>query len=206
MDNNLKKRITLNLKSLGCNFIIEENFNVKNTFWRSRLMIFKGRKLFAAREEIKCYFHSEDKRGTRYWPTNINKISDLIDFFVIKSLFDYYIHVENAERLISDHSPLVVIIISKRVIKKENLLKLTSNQLKYLSTDNWRSNINLQVQIKDFLQLENEVELLVENVQVERRKASLLNKRKWIKISSSIGYRLKMRELEARKQKVWKKW
>lgn len=42
----------------------------------------KGKGLYEAGMEIKCEFHSTGK--PKYWPTDTNKIPDVIDFFVVK--------------------------------------------------------------------------------------------------------------------------
>ncbi|MGR0227430.1 hypothetical protein, partial [Klebsiella pneumoniae] len=40
-----------------------------------------------------------------YWPTDRNKIPDLIDFFVGKGISSGYIEIKNCDDLSSDHSP-----------------------------------------------------------------------------------------------------
>lgn len=89
---------------------------------------------------------------------------DLIDFFITKGLFVNYIHVENDEELMLDHSP-VVMTISEIVVKKENIPKLINNKT------NWNifcqiieGNINLQALIRN-PELEDETDRLIKSIQ-----------------------------------------
>ena len=43
-----------------------------------------------------------------YWPTDPNKIPDLIDFFIIKDVSSKYMQIEDILDLNSDHSPIVL--------------------------------------------------------------------------------------------------
>jgi endonuclease/exonuclease/phosphatase family metal-dependent hydrolase len=121
----MKDDYTHLFKKIRGNFIIGGDFNAKNTFWGSRLTSPKGKELFAAAQELKCEFYSGTK--PTYWPTDTNKIPDLIDFFVAKGLSDSYVYMENDESLISDHSP-VIMTVSETVIEKGNLPQLTNNK------------------------------------------------------------------------------
>jgi hypothetical protein len=67
---------------LNSRFIIGGDFNAKHTHWGSRLITPKGRELYKAAVARGCEFVSTGK--PTYWPTDHNKIPDLIDFFVIK--------------------------------------------------------------------------------------------------------------------------
>ena len=56
-----------------------------------------------------------------YWPTDLNKTPDLIDFFVIKNVSINYIEIDEVYDLSSDHSP-ILLIISEHIMKKKSEL------------------------------------------------------------------------------------
>ncbi|KAJ8735272.1 hypothetical protein PYW07_006892 [Mythimna separata] len=91
--------------SLGNRFISGGDWNCKNTHWGSRLTTTKGREL------KKCVDQNNlVTLGTgepTYWPTDVNRIPDLVDFFVIKGLSDVYFNVESLLDSVSDHTPIV---------------------------------------------------------------------------------------------------
>jgi exonuclease III len=79
------------LKSLGNNFIIGGDFNAKHIFWGSNRTTPKGRELFEAGRVLKCEFHSS--RKPTYWPTDTNKIPDLLDFYITRRISENYLAV-----------------------------------------------------------------------------------------------------------------
>lgn len=79
-------------EKLNNRFIIGGDFNAKHTHWGSRLISPKGRELYKAAAKYGCEFLSTGK--PTYWPTDPNKIPDLIDFFVVKNISTNYIKIE----------------------------------------------------------------------------------------------------------------
>lgn len=69
------------IKTYKYKFIIGGDFNAKHTFWGSRLITTKGRELYKALKQTGCNAVSTGK--PTYWPTDRNKLPDLIDFFVL---------------------------------------------------------------------------------------------------------------------------
>lgn len=152
------------LRMMGSSFVIGGDFNAKHTHWGSRLISPKGRELLKAGHQINCEFHSSGI--PTYWPTDTNKIPDVVDFFIAKGISENYIHIENNEGLSSDHSP-IILTISETVIEKEKPPRLTSGKT------NWETfaliieeSIDLQAPMKNKTQLEHEVELLINNIQI----------------------------------------
>lgn len=94
------------LKSLGNRFIAGGDFNSKNTIWGSRITLTKGKNLLEAIREHNCKFISTGE--PTYWPTNINKKPDLIDFFITKNVQHENLKTESCFDLSSDHSPVVL--------------------------------------------------------------------------------------------------
>ena len=80
---NLKRGDYLSLlQSFPGTFIIGGDFNSKHTAWGSRLTNTKGKELYQAIQEYRCDVHTTGK--PTYWPTDLNKLLDLIDFVVSK--------------------------------------------------------------------------------------------------------------------------
>ena len=82
---NLKREDYLNLlQHFTGKFIIGGYLNSKHTYWGSRLTNTKGSGPYHAIKGYHCEGHTMGK--PTYWPTDMNKIPDLIDFFVSKNL------------------------------------------------------------------------------------------------------------------------
>jgi hypothetical protein len=89
---NLKRGDYLNiLQHFSGKFIIGGDFNSKNTYGGSRLTNAKGTALYQAVKDGHCEVHTTGK--PTYWPTDVNKIPDLLDFFVSKHLSSSFIDV-----------------------------------------------------------------------------------------------------------------
>jgi hypothetical protein len=94
----LKRGYYLNLLQHFCDkFIIGGDFNSKNAYWGSRPTNAKGTAQYQAIKDCHCEVHTTGK--PTYWPTDVNKIPDLLDFFVSKHLSSSFIDV--TEELIS---------------------------------------------------------------------------------------------------------
>lgn len=61
-------------------FIVGGDFNAKHTDWGARLTVTKRWELRKAIREAGCNFHSTGK--LTYWPTDRNKVPDLLDFLI----------------------------------------------------------------------------------------------------------------------------
>lgn len=104
-------------------FIIGGDFNAENTHWGSRLTTIKSKELSEAMKEYKCEALSTGK--PTYWPTDPDKIPDLIGFFIIKDISARFLQIEERLDMNSDHSP-ITLIFSENIIKKGNIPKLTN--------------------------------------------------------------------------------
>lgn len=106
---------------IGERFIIGGDFNAKHTHWGSRLISPKGRELLTAANNKGCKFLSTFK--PTYWPTDKQKVPDLIDFFVIRKFSPNFLHITDGHDLSSDHSP-VYLTISNTIAEKDLPAKL----------------------------------------------------------------------------------
>ena len=68
-----------------------------------RLITPKGRELLKAINQEGCDFHSIGK--PTYFPSDSNKILDLIDFYIAKGIGSTYLEIEESIDMTSDHKP-----------------------------------------------------------------------------------------------------
>lgn len=109
--------------TLGNRFVAGGDYNAKHTNWGSRLINQKGRELFKT-ICAKNYQHISTGKPT-YWPTDREKIPDLLDFCVIKNISFKNIKASSCEDLSSDHSP-VIITLGSTVLSKESSPQLSN--------------------------------------------------------------------------------
>lgn len=93
-------------ESLGKRFLAGGDFNAKHPHWGSRLRNSKGRQLMRtiSRDQLVCFSSGQPT----YWPSDINKIPDLLDFAVAKGVNHSCVTVDSCYELSSDHSPVII--------------------------------------------------------------------------------------------------
>jgi hypothetical protein len=102
-------------QTLGTKFIAGGDYNSKHTFWGSRFTT-KGRELYMA---IQNNNYSIISTGTpTYWPTDGNKMPDLLDFFITNGISSNYISETTSYDLTSDHSPIIATISTSVMLRK----------------------------------------------------------------------------------------
>lgn len=103
----LKKQEFANiLSNFGSKFIVGGDFNSKHTTWGSRLCNPKGNELFNCINNMNVKVISGNE--PTYWPTDPNKIPDLLDIFLYKGVNPNRMQVKNSFDLNSDHSPVIL--------------------------------------------------------------------------------------------------
>lgn len=95
------------IQNAGERYIIGGDFNAKHTVRGSRLITTKGSELKKAIIEKGGRHHSTGSKPT-YWPTDRNKIPDLLDFFITKKVSPNFIEIEENLDLDSDHSAVIL--------------------------------------------------------------------------------------------------
>lgn len=160
----LKKEQYRNLlKALGNTFIFGGDFNAKNTHWGSRLTNTKGKELLCAIREINCNVISTGK--PTYWPTDIGRKPDLIDFFIYKNLSAAYLNIEEGYDMHSDHSP-IILTLSETVTQKKRSPTLVNKNTDWESFHfDLEHLIDLKVPLKDKQQVDDEVEKFITEIQ-----------------------------------------
>lgn len=132
--------------TLGHRFIAGGDWNAKHTHWGSRLTNTRGRQLKKSIESMNLLTISTSE--PTYWPTDPNKIPDLLDFFVTKGLNRHYVKQEPCYDGSSDHTPVLLTISSMLIEKK-------GPEVLYNRHTNWEvfreyleDNINLKIALK----------------------------------------------------------
>ena len=95
---------------------MQRDFNAKYTLWGSRIKTPRGRTL---EKYIRTSNHNIlfTERPT-YWPTDLNKTPDLLDFTVIKGLNANKLKITPSLMLSSDHIPIIIEYTNKPILYK----------------------------------------------------------------------------------------
>lgn len=151
-NSSIKKEIFKSLLlELGERFILGGDFNAKHLDWGSRLTQTRGKELRQAIRELGCNFHSSG--NPTYWPTDQNKIPDLVDFFITRKVSPNVVTIEDNFDFSSDHSA-VILNLSEKIVSKPTKPVLTN-----ISTD-WTSfKLELDSKIDVSVSLNSEQEL-----------------------------------------------
>jgi len=188
-------------RKLGNRFIVGGDYNAKHTHWGSRLITQKGRALFKTINTINAGTIST--RKPTYWPTDPNKIPDLLDFFVVKNISPNYVEVEGLIELSSDHIP-VLLSLSSNVIMKERKIFLTNKRTDW---DLFRTTLEETTTLSVKLKTPSDIEVVVQKLTKDITEA--------IKVATpiipggnnrEITYPLEIRELVQQKRKARRTW
>jgi hypothetical protein len=137
---------------LGNRFVIGGDWNSKHTHWGSRLITTRGRQLKTSIAQNNLIALSAS--GPTYWPTDPNKIPDLLDFFIAKGISRLYFKVESCADSSSDHTP-VILTISTLVIYNE-----PPDTLYNIRTDwgSFREYIDSKIELKKALKTTEDID------------------------------------------------
>ena len=118
--------------TLGQKFIAAGDYNAKHTYWGSRLISPRGNQLYNTITANN--FDVVSSGEPTYWPTDFNKLPDLIDFSVIKNIKRDQVLVSSSYDLTSDHSPSILILKGNSDAAAANCISYpnrNTNWLKY---------------------------------------------------------------------------
>lgn len=156
--------------TLGPTFIAGGDYNSKHTLWGSRLITTKGRELAHVIQENNLSFLST---GTpTYWPTDNNKIPDLLDFFVTKGISSTYTDITASYDLTSDHSPIIA-TVSTSIKMKKPTPRLHNTKTNW---DRYRliiqSQVNLSIRLQEQADIETETNNYIKLLQFAAKEAT----------------------------------
>lgn len=188
------------LQTLGPKFIAGGDYNSKHTMWGSRIITTKGRELAQVLHNNNYSFLST---GTpTYWPTDPNKLPDLLDFLITNGISTTYTDIIPSYDLTSDHSPIIA-TISTTVITKDPKPKLHNLKTNW---DTYRQiiqdTVNLSTRLKEPTEIEEDCEKFIKILQHAARTATPINILK--KQQNNIP--LEIKKLVAEKRKARSLW
>lgn len=188
------------LLELGDRFILGGDFNAKHIDWGSRITLTRGKELRFALRDLGCNFHSSG--NPTYWPSDTNKIPDLVDFFVSKRVSPNHIAIEDCYDFNSDHSA-VILKFSEDIVKKAAKPVLTNRSTDWSSFKlELETKINLSVSLNTIEELENATENFMKLVQNVAWSNTKLSETKKVTNSYPEYILNKMKE----KRKARKRW
>lgn len=158
-----KQKFASFFDTLGPCFIAGGDYNSKNQIWGSRITLTRGRELSKAAEDHNLQYLSTFE--PTYWPTDLNKTPDLLDFCITKGVSSNYLKATSCLDLSSDHSP-VLITYSTHVLQIQKPPTLSTRRTNW---DHFRelvtNRIRLTIPLKTENDLFNAIEHLNESIQ-----------------------------------------
>lgn len=149
--------------TLDSHFLIAGDWNAKHTTWGSRLITPKGRNLLKAIQQLHLKYLSTGE--PTYWPTDLNKIPDLLDFAVTKGISDVHSAIESNLDLSSDHSA-IIITLSTNLIWKTPPPKLFTKETNWKEFQQYiNRNINLALRLQTATEIDDAVEYITKLIQ-----------------------------------------
>ncbi|CAH2103967.1 unnamed protein product [Euphydryas editha] len=139
-------------ESLGCRFIVGGDWNAKHIHWGSRLITTRGRELKKS-VDINHLTTTATSEPT-HWPTDPNRLPDVLDFFISKGLSRLLFTVSSTLDGSSNHIPVILTISSK---VKNNMKRLQLYN-KWTDWDAFRNLISDELQLQIALKSEDDID------------------------------------------------
>lgn len=191
--------------SLGNRFLVGGDYNAKHPWWGSRIPNPKGRELYKC--ITKNNFKTLSTGEPTYWPSDPNKIPDLLDFAVYKGIQTPLLDIASSEELSSDHSPVIISYSTLINTKQPKYMGLNNKNQINIFQNQITENVELKTSIKSSAELDNAVEtftLLIHQAvsasTIENRANFTPRRRACVHVSADI------RALIQQKRKLRKKW
>ncbi|CAK1547668.1 unnamed protein product [Leptosia nina] len=186
--------------TLGNRYMTGGDWNSKNTFWGSRLTTTRGREL---KKTIDRYNLNVISTGEpTHWPTDRDRLPDVIDFFITKGISGLYTKVESCLDGFSDHTPLIC-ALSSTVIWKEPRQTLYNQKTDWEAfRDYIEENVNLCIRLKSEEDIEDTTQYTT----------NIIQKAAWLStpyLNSKIQKNdicLEIKELIAVKRRLRRSW
>jgi hypothetical protein len=149
--------------SLGKRFIAGGDYNAKHTAWGSKLIKPRERVIFKTMERLHLRHLSTGE--PTYWPSDINKLPDLVDFCVTKGIPPTSATATSCLDLSSDRSPVLAFIATYPLtpVKTPHLSNRQTNWdlFRHLITER----LTLKIPLKTPEDIEEAVKLFNDTVQ-----------------------------------------
>lgn len=112
-----EKMFTNYFETLGHRFIAGGDWNAKHSFWGSRCTVTRGRELKRCLDY--CHLQPISTGHPTYWPSDPNKLPDLLDFFVTKGLSHLNTSIESSLDGSSDHTPVILTLCTTAIVQEK---------------------------------------------------------------------------------------
>lgn len=187
-------------KTLGPRFIAGRDYNAKNKQWGSRLNTARGNEL--QRAMTTKTLENISTRQPAYWPTDPNKIPDLLDFFIAKGIVGTNTHVEPSLELSSDHTPIILTISTGLIhtIKAPYLHNKNTNWEQFQTAIG--KSINLLIPLKTEIDIDDATEKLTRLIQTAAWESTPKSDTE----KKTINYPLTIKNKITKKRRLRRKW
>ncbi|KAL4123100.1 hypothetical protein QTP88_015330 [Uroleucon formosanum] len=129
-----------------------------------------------------------------YWPTDPNKLPDVIDIFVMKGISSNYTEVEGLLEHTSDHIP-VLLSLSSDVIMKQKKMSITNKKTNWnLFRNTLEENIILLTRLKTIADIKNAVKKITDDIVSAAEIATPVavnDKTEWNRVSKILHDKIK---------------
>lgn len=187
--------------TLGPRFTAGGDYNAKHPHWGSRLATTRGRQLKLSIDSNNLTTLSTAE--PTHWPSDTNKLPDIIDFFICKGMSQYFISINSCLDGSSNHTP-VFLTISTILLECETIPKLYN---KFTDWDSFgdiiHRRLNLNIALKSPEDIETAATEFINLIQVacwSTTPDKPYNKQK----HNSIPWEVRNKILEKRRlRRVW---
>jgi hypothetical protein len=191
---------------LGNKFVAGGDYNSKHTIWGSRLITTKGRELLQVIRNKNYKFLSTG--SPTYWPTDNQKIPDLLDFFITNGISTAYTEITSSYDLTSDHNPIIA-TVSTVVIYREATPRLHGTKTNWDTYRNiLQERTNLSVRLQDDTDIERESSNLI-NLLQQAAKESTPNNSQQVPSTNrniKINIPIEIKRMVAEKRRARSRW
>jgi len=142
-------------QNLSGKWIAGGDFNAKNPIWGSRILNTRGRELATVLERRNL--ESLSSGEPTYWPSDLRKKPDVIDFFVARHIHHHQLQITTIADLSSDHVPICA-TLQLQASTKSTVSSLVN---RYTDWDLYRSYLESNSQHHIPIQSEVDIELAV---------------------------------------------
>ena len=157
------KKWEVYFQSLGNKYIAAGDFNAKHMLWDSRINTPRGRTL------EKCIRNSNlnvlSTGRPTYWPTDLNKTPDLLDFAVTKGLHISKLKITTSLELNSDHVQIILEYTSKPLLYNKPEPHCNKTTKRQTFKELIENKINCNIPLKTSEHIEQGVASLTEIIQ-----------------------------------------
>lgn len=147
-----EEQFTHFFNTLGPRFIAGGDWNSKHSHWGSRLITTRGRQLKLSIDNNNLTTISTSE--PTHWPSDKNRLPDVIDFFACKGMSQYSTKVDSCLDGSSDHTP-VLLTIGTTILEYESVPKLYN---KFTDWDSFRDVIERRLQLQIALKTPEDIE------------------------------------------------